>query len=179
MKIRPKNINQTLEIETTHQIRATTVQPLGNAPNASRRAYRVIGPECRRGCIKTEPRNISRTQNAGRTYLGCVNAIQSIWKPKKDVRRLDRLTMESRTPGEPWREDGRLEIEHISINPAGEDEITYHVRARLAQPPRNDSKRAYMVIGPRRRCGRIKTRPRNVNQTEKVENTYLGRINAI
>ena len=40
-------------------------------------------------------------------------------------------------PGEPWCEDGRLKIEHISINPAGEDKITYCVRAQLAQPPPN------------------------------------------
>ena len=160
----------------TYRKRARVAQPPANASQRHQEVYRPI--RCC-GRIKTEPRNVSRTRNAGRTYLGRVNAIQSIWKPKKDVRRLDRLTMESRMPGEPWREDGRFEIERISINPAGEDEITYRVCARLAQPPQNNSKHAYMVIGPRRRCGRIKTQPRNVNQTEKVENTYLGRINAI
>ena len=64
---------------------------------------------------------------------------------------LDALTRSSRSGS------GRLEIEHISVNPVGEEEITYRIRARLTQPPRNDSKRAYMVIGPRHQRGRIKT----------------------
>ena len=93
-------------------------------------------------------------------------------KPKKHIRGSDKVTVECWMPEEPWREDGRLEIECISINQAGEDEITYHGHAQLTQPPLNDSKHPYMVIGPRHRCGRIKLQPRNINQTEKVENTH-------
>ena len=87
--------------------------------------------------------------------------------------------MESRMLGEPWHEDGRLEIECISINPVGEDEITYCIRARLAQPPPNISKHLAMVIGPRRQCGHIKMVPRNVSRTREGGRTYLGRVHVI
>ena len=178
VKVKTERLNDKKQqkVETTYLGQAHTAQPPANASKHRREVYR---PKRRRGRIKIESTNVSRTENGGSTYLQCGNAIRSTWRPKKDVRRSDKLTVECWMPGEPWREDGRLEIEHISVHQAGEDEITYRGCAQLAQPPPNDSKRPYMVIGPRRRRGRTKSRPRNANQTEEVESTYLTRVNAI
>ena len=126
-----------------------------------------------------EPRNISQTQNSTNAYLGRINVMRLTWRPKKGVRRVKLLTFAPRMPGEPWHEDGRLEIEYISVNQPGEDKITYHGRARLAHPPLINSKHSYMVVGPRRRCQRIKFEFTNVSQTETSRNAYLGRVNAI
>ena len=103
VKIKRINVNQTLKAEKAHLERASAVQPLGNAP---KRLYRVHRPRRRRGRIKTVPRNVSRTREGGRTYLGRANAIRSIWRPKRQIRRLNKLTFESRMPGELWRDDG-------------------------------------------------------------------------
>ena len=51
------------------------------------------------------PTNVSRTRNGGNAYLGRDNVLRSNRRPKKDVRRLDKLTFDSRMPGEPWRDD--------------------------------------------------------------------------
>ena len=123
------------------------------------RPYGHVRRRRRRGRIKFVPRNINRTETDGNAHLGRVNAIQLEWRPGEQIRRVSKPTFECRTPGEPWREDGRPEIEHIRINQAGEDEVTYHGRARLAQPPQTDSKRFHQVIGPSRRPDRIKIEP--------------------
>ena len=102
LKIERINISQTKEVETTHLERARATQPPGNAPN---RAYGIVRPRRRRGRIKIEPTNVSRTRNGGNAYLRRDNALRSTWRPKKQTRRVNTLTFESRMPGEPWRDD--------------------------------------------------------------------------
>ena len=122
IKIEPIKVNPAQEVEMTYRIRARAAQPPANDPACR---YGVHTPRRQRGRIKTEPRNVSQTRNSANAYLGRVNAMRSTWRPKKGVRRVKVLTFAPRMPGEPWHEDGRLEIEYISVNQAGEDETTY------------------------------------------------------
>ena len=122
IKIEPIKVNPAQEVEMTYRIRARAAQPPANDPACR---YGVHTPRRQRGRIKTEPRNVSQTRNSANAYLGRVNAMRSTWRPKKGVRRVKVLTFAPRIPGEPWHEDGRLEIEYISVNQAGEDETTY------------------------------------------------------
>jgi len=87
--------------ETTHLTHAYATQPPGNAPN---RAYGIVRPRHRRGRIKIVPTNVSRTRNGGNAYLGRANAMRSTRRPKKRVRRVNKLTCEFRMPEEPWRD---------------------------------------------------------------------------
>ena len=95
----------------------------------------------------------------GNAHLGCVNMIQPVWRPGERIRRVSKPTFEFRMPGEPWREDRRPEIERISVNQAGEDEVTYRGCAWLVQPPQTNCKHFHQVIGPSRRPDRIKIKP--------------------
>ena len=115
----------------------------------------------------------------GKAYLGRVNTLWSTWRPRTRLVRLNRLTFKPRMLGEPWHEDRRPEIECISVNQAGEDEITYHGHVQLVQPPPNGSKRLHGVHIPRRQCGRIKNVPINVNRMELNGNAYLQCVNAL
>jgi len=103
LKIERINVSQTKQVETTYLERTSATQPPGNAPN---HAYGIIRPRRRRGRIKIAPTNVSRTQMIGTTYLGRDNALRSNRRPKKDVRRLDKLTFECRMQGEHGRDDG-------------------------------------------------------------------------
>jgi len=102
LKIERINVSQTKQVETTHLGLDRIAQPPRNAPD---RAYGIVRPRRRRGRIKIAPINVSRTRIGGNTYLGRVNAIQSTRRPKKQTRRVNTLTFESRMPGEPWRDD--------------------------------------------------------------------------
>src|SRR5207245_2405478 len=73
----------------------------------------------------------------------------------------------------------KLKIERINDKRPQEREITYLERVRGTQPLVNAPKRCWEVHRPRRRRGRIKSVPTNVSRAEKVENAYLGRVNAI
>ena len=101
VKIKRINVNQTLKVEKTYLGRTNAMQPPANIPKCLRRVHT---PCRRRQRIKSRSTNVSRTGNGGSAYLKCVLAIWSIRRPKKDKRRLDGLTFESRMPGEPWRE---------------------------------------------------------------------------
>ena len=105
VKVKIKRISDkpAREDEKTYRGHARTAQPLGNPPE---RRYGVHRPRRQRARIKTEPTNVNQTRNGGNAYLQRGNTIQSIRRPKKDKRRLDGLTFESRMPGEPWRDDG-------------------------------------------------------------------------
>jgi len=102
LKIERINVSQTKQVETTYLERTSATQPPGYDPN---RAYGVYRPRRRRGRIKIATTNISRTRNGGNAYLGRDNAMRSLWRPKKQTRRVSKLTFESRMPGEPWRDD--------------------------------------------------------------------------
>ena len=54
--------------------------------------------------MKSRPGNVSQMRNGGNAYLQCVIAIQSIQRPEKLKEKLDELTLESRIPGETWRD---------------------------------------------------------------------------
>jgi len=102
-RINGDQVSKAQKVETTHLAHAYATQPPENDPN---QAYGVVRPRRRRGRIKIEPRNVSRTRNGGNAYLRRVNAIRSTWRPKKQIRRLDKLTFECRMQGERRRDDG-------------------------------------------------------------------------
>ena len=83
----------------THLEHIHTTQPLVTTPKHLCGVHRTC---CRHGHIKSGPTNVSRTQNGGRTHLGHVNALRLIWRPEKQIRRVSKLTVDSRMPGEPW-----------------------------------------------------------------------------
>jgi len=102
-RINCNQVSQTPEVETTYLGRAHAMQPPGNTPN---RAYGTYRPRRRRGRIKSAPTNVSRTRNGGNAYLRRDNAIRLMWRPKRQIRRLNKLTFKYRMPGEPWRDAG-------------------------------------------------------------------------
>jgi len=102
LKIERINVSQTPERETTYLERPHATQPPGNSSN---HAYGIVRPRRRRGRIKIEPTNVSRTRNGGNAYLGRVNAIRSMQRPKRQIKRVNKLSSDSRMPGEPWRDD--------------------------------------------------------------------------
>ena len=101
IKVRIEHLNdkKVQRDEMIHLGCAHIAQPPRNPPNRRNRVHRT---RRRRSHIKTEPRNVSRTQNGGRAYLGRINTIWLNWRPK----RFNKLTFEYRKPGEPWRNDG-------------------------------------------------------------------------
>ena len=103
LKIERISINQAQEDTMTYHGRTQIMQPLGNPP---KRRYGVIGLIRRCGRIKFEPTNVSRALEVKNTYLPRVNVILLIWRPGKQIRRVSKLTFESRMPGECWRDDG-------------------------------------------------------------------------
>ena len=102
-KIECLNDKTAREDGKTHLERIRTAQP---PANDSKRLYGVIGPRRQHGRIKTESINVSSMQNSGNAYLKRVHAIRSTWRPKKDVRRSDKLTVEYRKQGECWHNVG-------------------------------------------------------------------------
>ena len=92
VKIKCINVNQMLKVEKTY---------LGRA-NVPKCLCRVHTPRRHRRRIKFVPTNVSQTDEIEKTYLGRAHMIQFIRRPKKGTRRLDKLTVESRMPGEPW-----------------------------------------------------------------------------
>jgi len=101
-RINFNQVSQTPENETTHLEHVCATQPPRNGPN---QAYGVYRPRRRRGRIKIASTNVSRTRNSGNAYLGRVNAIRSIRRPKKRIRRVNKLTFQCRMSGEPQRDD--------------------------------------------------------------------------
>ena len=80
LKIERVNDKSAQEVKMTYRICARAAQPPVNAPKCR---YGVYRPIRRHSHIKTEPRNVSRMRNAGRTYLVRVDAIRLKWRPKK------------------------------------------------------------------------------------------------
>ena len=101
VKIKCINVNQTLKVEKTYLGHANAMQPPANVPKC---LHRVHTPRRHHRRIKFVPTNISQTDEIEKTYLGRAHAIWSIWRPKKGTRRLDKLTVESRMPGQLWRD---------------------------------------------------------------------------
>ena len=102
VKVKTEHLNDKKQqkVETTHLGRAQVAQPCRNPP---KHRYGVIGLICRCGHIKIAPGNVSQTRNGRNAYLQCGNAIQPIWRPGKQIRRVSKLTIESRMMGEPCR----------------------------------------------------------------------------
>ena len=103
VKIECISANQTQELEMTYLGHAHTAQLPTNTPKCLHGVHR---PHHQRGRIKFVPTNVSQMGNSGNTYLTHVNAIQLMWRPKRGIQRLNELTLESRMPGEPWRDNG-------------------------------------------------------------------------
>jgi len=103
LKIERINVSKVQQGETTYLGRAHVMQPPGNASN---HAYMVYRPRRQRDHIKSVPRNVSRVLEVKKTYLGHANAMRSIRRPKKRISRVNKLTFNSKMPGEPWCNDG-------------------------------------------------------------------------
>ena len=103
VKIKPINVNQTLKVEKTYLGCANATQPPANVPKCPRRVHTPCR-HCRQ--IKFVPTNVSQTDEIEKTYLGRAHAIWSVQRPKKGTRRLDKLTIESRMPGQLWCDVG-------------------------------------------------------------------------
>ena len=104
VKIERLNDKMAQNGETTYLGCMRITQPPESPANASKRLCGVHRTRRQRGRIKIGPINVSSTRNGGSTYLQRVITIPSTWRPKKDVRRSDKLTVESRMLGEPWRD---------------------------------------------------------------------------
>ena len=101
VEIKRLNDKKQQDVETTHLGCAHNVQPHRNNP---KHRYGVPRPSRRRGRIKIEPINVSPMRNGGKAYLGHVIAIWSTWRSKRKIRRLNKLTLESRMQGERRRD---------------------------------------------------------------------------
>ena len=130
-------------------------------------AYRVIGlrHQCNPIKIKSvkleiECISVNPTQEGEMTYHRCARAVQPLVNPSKGCLKGHR----------PRRQCGRMKIapvmvkiERLNDKTAREDGKAHLEHIRTAQPPANNSKCLYEVVGPRRLCGRIKIAPTNVS----------------
>ena len=160
----------------TYWIHTNATQPCGNP---SKRLHRVIGPRRRCGRIKFGPIKVNPAQEDKTAYQKHASIAQP---PKNDPKwpyRVIGLVRRRRKRG--WIEIApvKVKIKHINNKPAQEDETTHHGLACAMQLPLNRSKRSRRVVGPRRRCGRLKSKSINVSQTREGGSAYLGRINTI
>ena len=96
LKVEPRNFSIVQENETAYHGRAQAMQP---CRNPSKGCWEVHRTRCRHGQIKSRPTNVSRMWEDGNTYLPCINVILSIWRPGKQIRRVSKLTFESRMLG--------------------------------------------------------------------------------
>ena len=101
VKIKRFNDKKQQNVERTHLGRENAAQP---PRNGSKRLHRVHRTRRRHGRIKFIPINVNGMETSGNAYLGRGNAIQPIWRPGKQIRRVSKLTIECRMPGEPWRD---------------------------------------------------------------------------
>ena len=83
-------------------------------------------------------------------------------------------------------EPARLKIKRLNDKKQQNGEITYLGCTEIVQPPANDVKHLNKAVGPGPQCDRMKIEPVkvkikriNVNQTLKVEKTYLGCANTM
>jgi len=105
LKIERINVSKAQQVQNgqmTHLGLDRIAQPPRSAPD---RACMVYRPRRQCGRIKIAPINVSRTRNGRNAYLGRAIAMWSTRRPKKQTRRVNTLTFESRMPGEPWRDD--------------------------------------------------------------------------
>lgn len=155
----------------------------GDLPMSSRppirhlnRPYGLFTRRRRCGRIKIESINVSQAQKVEKTYLEHAHAAQPCGNdPKRSYRVIGPRRGCDRMKIEPVN----IKIERINDKRPKEDETAYLERTQTTQPPGYHSKHCREVYRPRRRCGGIKSAPRNVSRTEGVENAYLGRVNAI
>ena len=101
LKFEATKVSQTQKVEMTYLERACAAQPRGNP---SKRCYRAIGPSRHCVRIKNGPENVSQMRNGANAYLGRANALRSIRRPKKQRRRVNKLTFECRMQGERRRD---------------------------------------------------------------------------
>ena len=176
LKIKCLNDKTARKGETTYHRRAQLTQPLVRSQKRRWEVHRL-----RRLCggSKSRPRNVSRTQNGGNAYLGCINVTRSLWRPKRRIRRVKKLTFESRMQREHRRRCRRPKFKATNVSIVQEDEMAYLECASATQPHGNILKCAYRVVGPRCRHGCIKIIPRNVSQAQNGGNTYLGCANVL
>ena len=140
------------------------------------RPYGPVRWHCRCGRLKIKSIKVCQLETAETTHLGLVHSMQPPWNDSKCLQRVvgpchrhDRMKIVS----------VMLKIKRINGKKAQDGEMTYLERAQATQPLVNPPRRACGVIGPKCRCGHIKSIPTNVNQTRISRNTYLGRGNVI
>ena len=163
-----------------HQNRRTRDQdlPVSSEPptKPTERPYGLVRPRRRCRRLKIESIKVSQTRKGETTYRRCAQATQP---PGNLSKHLYGVVEPRHRPVRIKIEPVKVKIEHISVNQAREDGITYRIYANPAQPPRNPSKCSYGVIGLICRRGCIKIKPINVSSTRNGGKAYLGHINTI
>ena len=101
IKIESVNVSTAQEDKMAYLDRACTTQTHGSEPKHTCGVHR---PRHRRGRIKIAPINVSRMPEDGNTYLRCVNALQSMRRPRKQIGTISKLTVRCRMQGECQRD---------------------------------------------------------------------------
>ena len=128
------------------------------------------------GRIKIVPAKVSQVQKVEKTYLECISAMQPRGNDPKHAYmvvgprcRRGRIKIKS----------AKLKIQRFNDKRQQNGENTYQRCKNATQPPWNAPKRRYGAHRHKRQCGRIKFKPRNINQMRISRNAYLGRANAL
>ena len=156
------------------------VQPRWNDP---KRCLRVIGPCRRPNRMEIEPRRLKierisdkKQQDVKTTHQICTSIAQPRRNPSKrryGVRGTRR-----------WCSHMKIKLINVRIRrlndkTAEEDETTYLGHAHIAQPLGFPSKHSHWVYRPQCQCGRVKSRPTNINWMRISGRTYLGHAHVI
>ena len=129
----------------------------GDLPMSSRppiqhlnRPYGLVIRRRQHGRIKIESINISQTLKVKKTYHRRAQATQPRRNPSKGCWKVHRTR---RQCGRIKIVPANVKIERVSDKTAQEVEMTYQIRARVAQPPTNDPDHRYGVHRTHRQCG--------------------------
>ena len=160
-------VNAALLAEESQHMRQTRGTGDKDLPVSSRppirlteHPYGLVRCSRQHGRIKIEAIKVSQTQEHEMTHLGCACATQTCENPSKGCLKGHRLRRQhSRIKIAPVM----VKIECLNDKTAREDGKTHLERIRTMQPPANDSKRLYGVVGPRRQRGHIKIAPTNIS----------------
>ena len=133
------------------------------------RLYGLVRLRHRCGRVKPIPRKVSQTHKVEITYQMSASMAKPRGYPSKrcygahrTCRQCSRIKIVPR----------KLKIEHINNKTAQNGKMTYLGHGNAMQPPVVDSVHAYVVIGPKHQCSRIKIESTNVNRMGTNGNTY-------
>ena len=135
-------------------------------PNCS---YGDVRRQHRHRRIKFAPIKVNQMLKFKMTYLGRTGIVQPCGNRLK---RLNKVIGPRHRHGQIKIRSVKLKIEHLNDKRGKNNERTYLGCTGTAQPPINDPDRQYRVHRTRRRCGRMKIGPKNVNQMLEIETTH-------